>query len=162
MNIEYFERVKYSKNLKRYTIEAPAFIYDKNVTLNQYTVQKGEEMRLDLVIKSIYDDDYYYMAADVLLYINGIDNPLNIKEGQVILYPSFDDSDAFRYSNLAAKSDTGRGVQQTMAVPNKTTRVDSNRSKFLSENYSLPPVLLKKSDPPVKLSDTKFIVGGIK
>ena len=89
MNINYLYKImKYSKSLKRFRLEDPAYIYDSTLDLSEYTVQKDEEMRLDLIIESIYGDISYYEYADILLYINGIDNPLNIRVGQKIYYPN--------------------------------------------------------------------------
>ena len=48
------------------------------VNYQQYEVQKGEEMRIDLVCQSIYGSLDY---IDIILNANNIDNPLNIKEG---------------------------------------------------------------------------------
>ena len=57
------------------------------VQLESYTVQRGEDMRIDLVMKSMYDDIYTFPEIDIILYINDIDNPINIREGMVLYYP---------------------------------------------------------------------------
>ena len=49
------------------------------IKLNEYVVPMEEEMRIDLILKSIYELDYisivdYYGEIDVLLTINNIDN----------------------------------------------------------------------------------------
>ena len=49
-----------------------------------YKVQKGEEMRIDLVCESIYGSTSH---IDIILNVNKISNPLNIKEGITIIYP---------------------------------------------------------------------------
>ena len=49
----------------------------------EYIVRKEEEMRIDLISFSIYKTTDY---ADMILNLNDIDNPLNIKSGDVIYY----------------------------------------------------------------------------
>ena len=160
MNIECFRIFNFSNKLDRYLIETPVHIYNGLVNLQTYTVQKGEEMRLDMVIESIYGDLFYYKDADIILYINGIDNPLNIREGQVILYPPVGDLDSFRYSEEGKTPDDS--IKSSLGVVNKSTRVDKNRSKFVESDYSLPPVVLSKTEQPIKIDANNIIVGGIK
>ena len=76
-----------------YDLTQLTFRYDVGVSLSQYTVQKGEEMRMDLVCESIYNNTDY---IDILCSINNIDNPLNIREGQIIIYPT-SNLDVLRY-----------------------------------------------------------------
>ena len=161
MDIECFNRFNYSKNLDRYLLENPVHKYATSINFYNYTVQRGEEMRLDLIMESIYNDPQSYKDVDVILYINGIDNPLNIRENQVIKYVGVDDIAKFRYTELGetAKSDN---IKQSLAIPSKTTRTDKNRSKFIESDYTLPPVLMSKSDPSVKVDSKSIIVGGLK
>ena len=73
---------------RNWLIEDPSFYYSTDVELREYVVQQHEDMRIDLVMQSIYDDDTgMYQHCDVLLYINNIDNPLNIRQGMTIYYP---------------------------------------------------------------------------
>ena len=37
-----------------------------------------------------------------------------------------------------------------------------NRTKFIESDYTLPPVLMSKSDPAVKINSQNIIVGGLK
>ena len=160
MIIDCFKKFNFSPELDRFLIETPVHIYNSNVTLREYVVQKGEDMRLDLIIESIYGDILYYKDADVILYINDIDNPLNIVEGQIIKYPSAANLDEFRYTEKGETADDT--IKSSLGVVNKSTRVDKNRSKFVENNYSLPPILLTKADPPVSIGVDKIIVGGLK
>lgn len=141
---------------------APSFFLTPDMVsgLNVYEVQKGEDMRLDLVMMSIYEDSYVLENMDVILYINGIDNPLNIREGMRLYYPDVANFDEFRYLNvndpIASKS-----IKQALGVVNKTTRKDENRKKFLDADYSLPPTVLRESKQPVTISGGNIIVGGL-
>jgi hypothetical protein len=161
MNIECFNRVNYSPKQKRYLLEVPLHKYSLSVYFYQYEVQNGEEMRLDLIMESIYNDPESYKDADIILYINGIDNPLNIKAGQIILYTDLENLAKFRYTEKGSTSKV-RNVKQTLAVVNKSTRTDKNRTKFIEESYTLPPTLLSKNEPAVKIDSQNIIVGGIK
>ena len=161
MNIECFKRFKFSTTMDRFVIETPIRKYDITVEMYEYTVQKGEDMRLDLIMKAIYNDSSTFSDVDIILYLNGIDNPLNIREGQKIKYINKTDFDRFRYVELGGDKN-GLAIKSILGAPNKTTRVDSNRTKFLESGYTLPPVLLSKSEPSVKIDETKIIVGGLK
>ena len=141
---------------------APSFLIAPSqfTSFGKYEVQKGEDMRLDLVMMSIYNDAYLLENMDVILYINGIDNPLNIREGMILYYPDNMSFDNFRYLDvrdpIASKS-----IKESLGVVNKTTRKDENRKKFLDADYSLPPTVLRESKPPVRVADGNIIVGGL-
>ena len=110
-----------------------------NIRFYVYTVQKGEEMRLDLVCNSIYNSTEY---IDILCNINNIDNPLNISEDQVIIYPDKADLYLLRYQEVditkSLQEITNPNVNTSVVNPNKNSRVDKNRQNYL-ENQSLPP-----------------------
>jgi hypothetical protein len=161
MDIDCFTKFNYSSTLKRYLLENPIHKYATSINYYEYVVQKDEEMRLDLIIQSIYNDVEMYKDADIILYINGIDNPLNIRENQVIKYVGVDDLIKFRYTELGGTA-KGSNIKQTLAIPSKTTRTDKNRTKFIESDYTLPPVLMSKSDPAVKINSQNIIVGGLK
>lgn len=158
MDIKSISETKYEDG--RYEIETPSFFYNNNIKLYSYVVQKGEEMRIDLVMESIYGDGYQFENLDVILYINGIDNPLNIAEGSTILYPGINDIDYFRYYQ-SGNSTENKKIAEKLSVPNKTTRKDSSRNDFVNNGYSLPPVVLPEAKAPVRINASKIIIGGI-
>lgn len=129
--------------------------------LYEYTVQKYEEMRIDSVMLSMYPN---YNAAlsdvDIILYINGIDNPLNIVEGMVLKFPLYEMLETFR---MFISDNKVRSVRDILAVaaPNKSTRKDSNRQKFVENNYLLPPVVLDKTRDPVRIDENTILIGGM-
>lgn len=128
--------------------------------LESYIVQRGEEMRIDLVMKSIYDDIFTFSQIDVILHINNITNPLNIREGMILYYPSSEALEEYRYYEDGSVA-SNKSIRQRLGYLNKTTRVDDKRKKFLDANYSLPPVVLPESRPSVIMDETKIKVGGL-
>lgn len=165
MNIVSIDETRYINNSvdgwDRWDIFAPSFTNITDLTtLNVYEVQRGEEMRIDLVMKSIYDNTYSLKDLDVVLYINNIDNPLNIREGMLLYYPETTEFINFRYYENG--SDTvSKSIKSQLGVLNKTTRKDENRKKFLDANYSLPPTVMKESKPAVTISNGNIFVGGL-
>ena len=145
----------------KWDLGAPSFKFFSSNNLESYVVQRGEDMRIDLVMKSIYDDIYNFSDIDVIFYINGIDNPLNIREGMVIYYPSQESFDEYRYYESEKMSSGSKSIKQTLGILNKTTRVDEKRKKFLDSNYSLPPVVLQDSKPAVIMDAENIKIGGL-
>jgi hypothetical protein len=159
MDILSLTSLKYNTYTKVFNFYYPVLAYFRQ-NLNKYVVQKGEEMRIDLVMMSIYDDVSVLNEMDVLLFINNIDNPLNIKEGDDIYYPAVEALSSYRYT-FEPSSRAGENIRKALAVPNKTAQKDSNRRKFVENGYSLPPVVLDESKPPVRLEDDKIVIGGL-
>lgn len=123
---------------------------DGSVVYLPYTVQKGEDMRIDLICESIYGDIDY---IDILCNVNNIDNPLNIKEGTVLLYP-LNKIDTLRYSNIDKKE-----VVKILSNSNKSTRSDNNRSKYIENNLSLPPTILEDKINQFNINSNDIILG---
>jgi len=161
MNITSVANVKDDGTLY-WNLFSPDIYRNPTPDLYEYVVQKYEEMRIDSVMLSIYPD---YNAAlsdvDVILYINGIDNPLNIVEGMTIKYPVFETLDSFRVSMVDSKA--GKNIRNTLAVanPNKSTRKDGTRQKFVENNYLLPPVVLGAPRDPVRTGEGTILIGGM-
>jgi hypothetical protein len=130
-----------------------------NSDLNVYTVQKEEDMRIDLVMMSIYQTPSVLGDIDIICFINDIDNPLNIFPGQDIYYPTIEQLDSYRI--LTNSSNSSSQVKNRLAAPNKTTRKDNNRSKYVENGYSLPPVVLNTPQMPVRIEGQNIVVGGV-
>ncbi len=160
MNIKYLRSIlKFSNSLNRYNLEKPAYIYDTSIDLKEYIVQKGEEMRLDLIIESIYGDISYYEYVDVILYINGIDNPLNIQSGKSIYYPSTE-----VFDDLLLKPDIDvkqNDVALAFSNSSKVSKIDPNRDKYVNNNFSLPPVVNKTPTQSVRVENGFIKMGGL-
>lgn len=175
----YTENIKYSNNIFDLTI--PSFIYididltdgfNNTVVLNTITVEEKHEMRMDLLFMDMYDidpnlSDVYLGNIDAILSINNIDNPLNIKKGMVLRFPSLEQIDSIRIrpENDSFDKKNNRSVRDRLVVPNKSTRKDKSREKFKDSGYSLPPVVLRKPKKPVNITGngTSFTIsaGGI-
>jgi hypothetical protein len=150
-----------------YNLFEPHMYINPQVPLLTYTVQRGEDMRIDLIMQNMYSIEPnvigdYLEHIDVLLYINNIDNPLNIIEGSVLLYPnSIDRFDEFRIreDDFDAKN---KNLNKKLAVPNVGRKIDPKRKQYIDNGYSFPPTVLKEPKDPVTLSNGKFYIGGIK
>jgi hypothetical protein len=159
MDIEYFNLVKYSKVLGRYALETPSHVYE-NLILEEYIVKEHEEMRFDLIIESMYETKLYYEYLDIILYINNIDNPLNVQSGQKILYPPKDDLDSYRM--VIQKTEIlGDNNKNMNGNHTKVNRVDQNRADFISNNYTLNPVQSVDNQSSVKLVNNSVIISGL-
>ena len=141
---------------------SPTIGFNTSADLFEYTVQKYEEMRIDSVMLSMYPDYNLALAdTDVILYINGIDNPLNIVEGMTIKYPLYEMLETFRI--FISDKNSGKSVRDILSVkaPNKGTRKDSSRQKFVENNYLLPPVVLDTPRDPVRTGEGTILIGGM-
>ena len=158
--------IKFDKDRNIYDLTIPSFIYREDIGLNEYTVRREHNMRIDLLFRDIYDIDETQFPIkseniDIILYLNNIDNPLNIKEGMIIKYPS-NIEDFYKYRmNFNELENEKSNIKDRLIVPNKSTVKDNNRQKYISNNYSLPPVVLDKPRKPVKIENGKFKIGGI-
>lgn len=160
-----YEYVKFDSKLELYDLTKPSFIYRTDFNFNEYEVRPEEEMRIDLIFKSMYniddsDAEYRLSDIDIILYINNIDNPFNIKKGLKLIYPSLENISKFRY-DLSRLEEEKNNVRDKLLVPNKTTKKDKDRESFKNNDYSLPPVILNKPKDPIRLSNGKFSIGGI-
>ena len=157
------EYTKKKENEKLFNLTTPSFLFNKN-GLREYTVKREHSMRVDLILQDIYNlepdvVESYIENIDVLLYLNNIDNPLNIKEGQVLLVPSVDDFDKYRYERTNVEIEQNN-IKEKLVMPNKR-KSDKDRKKFKENNYSLPPVVLSNPRDPVRINNSNFSVGGL-
>jgi len=169
MNVKSLYRyVKKDQTTGFYDLFTPTFISNPNITISNYLVTKDDEMRIDLVFANMYSIDIsnldtYLEDIDVLLYINNIDNPLNIKEGMVLDYPTtLTDLENFRYLP-PAKLNENSIIKKlgTPNTPNKTTKRDASRQSYIENDYSLSPVVLDTPREPVRVVNGKFSIGGL-
>jgi len=116
----------------------------------QYEVQKGEEMRIDLVCESIYGNTDY---VDIILNVNNIDNPLNIQEGTILIYPT-GNIDSLRYSDIKKQN-----TAEVLANTNKQQRKDNNRKKYVENKYSLPPTIMNDRTQQYDISSDVIVLG---
>ena len=161
MDIYSLSQLNYNDRTRLFNIYYPQLFYTRNESLNTYIVQRGEEMRIDLVMLSMYNDDTLVLSnIDVILFINGIDNPLNIFEGDMLYYPQQSSLEIYRFV-FSQGSSPGQNIRKALSVPNKTTKVDSNRKKFIDNGFVLPPVVLDETKSPVRVEGGKIVIGGL-
>ena len=121
-------------------------------TLYQYQVKQNEEMRIDLVCSSIYNNTDY---CDFLCDLNNIDNPLNIMNNDIILYVPADKIKYFRIDESTAKT-----LRATYLNANKISKQDPLRASYVQNNYALPPTFLEVPADSVKIVNGKITLGG--
>jgi hypothetical protein len=159
----------------RKTLKNPPVIYDlfrptiitNQRGLNKYTVKREEEMRIDLLFQNIYEISSdlisnYLEDVDILLNINNIDNPLNIKEGMLILYPELGKLQNYRVQENDSRS-AKLSTTKKLGYPNKITKQDKSRKDYVDNNYSLPPTINSKPIQAVRYDSgsSKLSIGGI-
>jgi hypothetical protein len=123
----------------------------EGVSYRSYAVKKGEEMRIDLVCQSIYGN---VNNVDILLNVNNISNPLNIKEGSTIVFPDINSISQFRISVKVENQ-----VQKKLANTAKSVTTDPNRQKYTDQNYTLPPTVLDRPTEQVKIEGNTIKIG---
>lgn len=162
MNIKGLENIKFDEVSKTFNIQDPSLFNDLTVELFEYEVQLGETMRPDLIMKSIYTDGIDVLEDwDVILHINGIENPLNVKQGMFLLYPNPSELIKFRYVIRGGElSNDEETTGEEISKVDKSTRKDKKREKFVKGNYQLPPVVTNKPKQPVKVVDGNITIGG--
>lgn len=131
------------------------FIYNSpgsnpDILFGSYKVQRGEEMRIDLICNSIYGN---LDKIDLILNVNNISNPLNIKEGSIIIYPINGD-DFFRYKEKVDKETT-----KILSDPNRSVKKDKDRETYQNNNQSIPPTILQNPSDPVAVNGGVVQIG---
>ena len=115
-----------------------------------YTVPTEFEMRIDLICNDIYKSTDY---CDFIINLNDIDNPLNIKSGDILLYAPIDSIPYYRISTTSASD-----KRNTLLNNNKSNQNDSYRQKYAENNYQLPPTYLDNPSTPVSVTGTKLTI----
>ena len=162
MDIKSLNELNYNADKDMYNLYSPSFLKlpDGFYNFDYYIVSKEEEMRIDLIMKSIYGNNSYTPDLDVMLYLNDIDNPLNIKEGDILYYIDSSKFGDYRYYPIETDSEDTKIIEQ-LSIQNKTTRVDSNRENFIKNGFALPPVVSKQNKIPVTVQNGKIVAGGL-
>jgi len=161
-------QVKFDSNQNLYNLFEPSFVFRNDINMQEYIVSEDDEMRIDIIFKNMYNIDItilsnYLKNIDIILFINNIDNPLNIKKGMILNYPiSSDDFDSFRYSVSETSSSNDITFQlATLNIIDKTTKLDKTRKDYIDNNYSLSPVILSSPRESVRIENGNFIIGGL-
>ena len=146
--------------------KATIYNFVDTIPLSTYIVKIGEEMRIDLIMKNMYELDEseiknYYENVDILLTINNIDNPLNIKSGQVLSYPPLGNLADYRILVETDITTQSRAAIAKLGVPDKTTKPDSSRKNYLENGIALPPTINRNPKEGAVIKNGKYIVGGL-
>jgi hypothetical protein len=113
-------------------------------------VTKEQEMRIDLISQHLYGDVDH---ADLILNLNNIDLPINVKQGDTIFYISSDLIDNYRI-----KVDETTNKRKLLLSPDKANVKDPNRKSFVENDYQLPPTFLNTPENPVTSTGNRIIV----
>ncbi len=122
-----------------------------DVKIQTYIVQPEDEMRMDLVSFNIYESIDH---VDFLCNFNSIDNPLNVKQGDIINYVSIDTIDAF-----IASEPNDDEIRQGLLNANKAKRKDSKRQEFVENDFTLPPTFSDIPQPGVQIVGNSLLIG---
>lgn len=132
-----------------YDLTEPTFSL-KDLPRYPFTVMKEHEMRIDLISKEIYKSIDY---SDMILNLNDIDNPLNIKSGDIIYYVDLGEIEGYKLDNNASKEN-----RKNLLSQNKSNVKDNNRQKYIEDNYQLPPTILSLPQSPITSNGNKITI----
>ena len=124
---EQVKRTSITKGSGLYNLFRPTIKCDNPETKYQtYVVQREDEMRIDLIFQKMYEllpweVGPYLENIDIILTINNIDNPLNISQGMVLIYPELGSFDGFRIENDEESNSKKKSILQKLGKPNKQT-----------------------------------------
>jgi len=159
------EFVRFDEDLDLFDITQSYLILREDLSFSEIEVEEWHEMRVDLLFRDMYNLDPFEVGLslgniDIILFVNNIDNPLNIKRGMTLRFPSsLEDFDKFRFTE--DPSSDRLSVKERLVVPNKSTKKDKSREKFKENGFSLPPTVLEKPRPPVRIENGQFSIGGL-
>jgi hypothetical protein len=159
------EFIRFDEDLDLFDLTQSYLILRNDVSYSEIEVEEWHEMRVDLLFRDMYDLDpfevgLYLGNIDIILFVNNIDNPLNIKKGMTLRFPSsLEDFNRFRFTE--DPSSDRLSIKERLVVPNKSTKKDKNREKFKENGLSLPPTILDKPRPPVRIENGQFSIGGL-
>lgn len=136
------------KTGNEYDLDQRTFNYSLNVPFSRYIVDRSEEMRIDLVCRSIYGN---VDQIGFLMYFNNLDNPLNIRSGDQIKY-----IDSLLIDNLKISADDRSRIEFLQDI-NRGTRTDPNRIEQL--NKSTNPTFNSRPIQQVVDRDGVIIIG---
>jgi hypothetical protein len=151
LTTEYKFTNKMGNTQSYYDLTIPTFVNSLSSLTNYYTTTNDDNMRLDNISNNLLGDSD---LLDLLMFINDYDNPLNVMQGDIIYYCNSESINLFQNN-----TDTENKLQISLIQNDKSTIVDSNRSKYKNSNYSLPPTINSTPNPGVNISGNNIIIG---
>lgn len=115
-----------------------------------YIVDKFDEMRIDTICNKIYGTTNH---VDFLLFLNDIINPLNIKEGDTIIYVNSEN-----IFNYKVDPDEVRDIRGQLINLSKIKKVDTKRREYNDEKSALPPTVKQTNSNPVTFENGQVII----
>jgi len=155
MDFEQINKLKFDKEIGLFNINQSVFKFQKGVAFFPHIVEKEEEMRMDLISNRLYQTTEH---TAFLCRLNNIVNPLNVKEGTLLIY-----CEEQHVKSFTPPDDTFvEEIKQTLINLNKKRRVDSKRENYnkLSKDISLPPVFNQTDVENITLNDNGIITIG--
>jgi hypothetical protein len=147
--IEDLERDRDQNGL--YDLFVTTFVNNKAILVYGYTVQRGEEMRIDNICNRIYNNINH---LSFVLQLNNIQNPLTIKAGDLLFYVREEDIPSFTADPAEASKFRDRVINN--AISDKKKQVDAVRNNYTNNRKSadpLPPNIKESGDSPVTITD---------
>lgn len=148
-DIDNIRRDENQENL--YNLFEPTFALQGGFEQSTLVVGREEMMRIDLICNRIYKS---IEEVDFLCNLNDIDNPLNIMENDTIYYTAYGAIDSYRFDEPAKVA-----TRNSLLNPNKTTKKDKKRQKFLEDGFALPPTFNPIPKPSVRVDGNDIVIG---
>jgi hypothetical protein len=151
--IEKLERDRSQGGL--YDLYTTFFVYNSRVLIYGYKVQRGESMRIDNICNKIYNNLNH---QSFLLELNNIQNPLTIKEGDLILYVKENDIPLFK-----APPELGAKIRDKVinnAISDRKQKIDKARQDYIrkrKEVDALPPNIKQSPETPITVDDSGVV-----
>lgn len=132
-----------------YDLSEPTF---SSTTTRYYekTILPEEDMRIDLVSFNLYGSVDY---VDILLRINEIINPLNIRSGDTIIYPEVNNLQIFRVT-----PPTPPAERATLLNGSRANIRDPRRQEFLDNNIRTAPTVLQVPQSPIQINNDSIVI----
>jgi hypothetical protein len=86
--------------------------------------------------------------------VNDIDNPLNVMIGDNLIFPPATTIPDFRLKTPVVEENVRK-----LTNPNKSTKKDTGRQKYVEQNFSLPPTVVREPTPQVRIEGDRLIIG---
>ena len=134
-----------------YNLFESTFSTQGGIQQSNLVVGREEVMRIDLICNRIYKS---IDEVDFLCNLNDIDNALNIMENDTIYYTGYGAIDSYRVDE-PSKIET----RNSLINPNKSTKKDNNRQKFLEDGFALPPTFKPIPKPSVRVDGNNIVIG---
>lgn len=156
MQFQQVDKLKFDDKIGLFDIHQSVFKFQDGIPYYPHFVEREEEMRMDLISDRLYKTTEH---TAFLCRLNNIVNPLNIKEGTLLIWV-----DEHNIESYTPPDDTFvEEVKQTLLNLNKKRRVDKKREEFNKlgdTNITLPPVFNEVEVDNVNLSDDGIITIG--